>query len=500
MSDAKVVPFRKRALTPKAALELLRRVGKDGPVTVASYPGLGDMLGWDRKRTWNQVTRWEKAGKVATEKDGDDLKSITALPDLKRGGGTGVAKPKRPQKTRRKAAAGVLKTVPDSVLKTPPANVLNSNVADVLKVQNQTPESNTYDNHLNSQVRTKTPAPGVVTVDAAVPPFSDLEYLHGARPDTSTSTSNSDVAETVERAPAKPLVPPPLDSHPAHLPADGRVMARPKGGGGDGPGFDAIDAFSRASFAEKVFLLAALGLSGTAAYISVEYGMSVLYMAGAPVILVLGGFIELAKFAGVSVVSSGWSRYSFFSKWAMAFLLFLAAVVNAAAVYGWLIASHAGPAASRTATYTQQDAGQGASIEAAQARLADYDKQIAQIDDAIAAATKRGRTRDALRIVDQQKRNRATLVAARDKEQQALGSLRTGRSTTAASRQVDEANNMPIRYGALLFEDIGLLAPGTDPEKLIRWLSAMILMCGDPMALAGMWMISSRMRRRGGTP
>jgi hypothetical protein len=483
MSDAKVVPFRKRALTPPAALKYLRDLSTDGLFETESYSTLATLLGWNRSQAWKAVARWQKSGKLVVESGADDARLVLRIPPdrraLVRGKGAGVAAPKRGIGKRKKAAGGVPTGGPESVpagtLETPPPDLHEG--ASLVARSND--NSKTYANH---EIFSNAPeAPFEKPVEA-----------------TPVSVGNTTVyAEVAERFPPVSTEPHRVEPTP-HLPTDGRVVARPKGGGGDGPGFDAIDAFSRASFAEKVFLLAALGLSGTAAYISVEYGMSVLYMAGAPVILVLGGFIELAKFAGVSVVSSGWSRYSFFSKWAMAFLLFLAAVVNAAAVYGWLIASHAGPAASRTATYTQQDAGQGASIEAAQARLADYDKQIAQIDDAIAAATKRGRTRDALRIVDQQKRNRATLVAARDKEQQALGSLRTGRSTTVASRQVDEANNMPIRYGALLFEDIGLLAPGTDPEKLIRWLSAMILMCGDPMALAGMWMISSRMRRRGG--
>jgi hypothetical protein len=263
----------------------------------------------------------------------------------------------------------------------------------------------------------------------------------------------------------------------------------------DAPGFDAANALRHGTWPERLFLLIALGLSATAAFVAVEYGMTILYSAGNPVIAVFGGFIEAAKFVGFGVVSAGWAAYSFGSRWLVAFLLVLAAVVNAAAVYGWLISSHAGPAAVRSATYTQQTAGQAANVEAAQVRVADYDKQIAQIDAAIAAATNRGRTRDAVRIIEQQKRNRATLVTARDREQQNLGTLRTGRSVTSANHQADEANTLPIKYAALLFEDVGLLAPGTDPEKLVRWLSAMILMCGDPLALAAMFMINSRARR-----
>jgi hypothetical protein len=139
---------------------------------------------------------------------------------------------------------------------------------------------------------------------------------------------------------------------------------------------------------------AALGLSATAAYVSVMYGMAVLFSWGAPVVLVLGGFIELAKFLGFGVVSAGWRTYSFVSKWLMVGLLLLAAVVNAAAVYGWLIASHVGPIASRTATYTQQDAGAGANVEVAQGRLQDTDRRIQTLDKVRKLTTTQKRERD----------------------------------------------------------------------------------------------------------
>lgn len=276
--------------------------------------------------------------------------------------------------------------------------------------------------------------------------------------------------------------------------AQWKVISHDQGGdiARGGHGFDALNAFRYATWSERLFLLIAFGLSTTAAYISVYYGMSVLYSAGAPIIMVLGFFIEAAKFVGFGVVSAGWRAYSWAGKWIVAFLLFLAAVVNAAAVYGWLISSHAGPAASRSASYTREDAGAGASIEIAQARLSDLDKRISQADNTIAADTRRGRSNS---TINREKRDRAQLAAERDRNQREVSGLRAGRTGMSANRQVDEATTLPIRYAAMLFEDVGLLAPGSDPEKLVRWLSFMILMCGDPLALAAMWMINSRARR-----
>jgi hypothetical protein len=176
-----VIPFKpnkttkaKRALAAKAALDRLRRLGKGGPVAVDSYAGLANRFGWDRKKTWQQVARWEEAGKVTTEKAGNELKSIQVLPDTAKGKGAGVAKPPRPQKTASRRAKGVLKTdlggvlkmpsrgIPESVLK----GVLNSDAArDRIPEASQSSKekiehkkSNTYDNHHAVTMMPETPA------------------------------------------------------------------------------------------------------------------------------------------------------------------------------------------------------------------------------------------------------------------------------------------------------------------------------------------------------
>jgi hypothetical protein len=268
-------------------------------------------------------------------------------------------------------------------------------------------------------------------------------------------------------------------------------------GGGDGPGFDAVDAFRRATWAERLLILIAAGLSATAAYVSVT-GMTVLFPAGAVVIVVLGSLIEAGKFVGFGVISAGWRTYSFLSKWIVAGLLITAALINAAAVYGWLISNHAGPAAARSATYTERSAGDGAKQEVVQARLDDLNKRISIIDGAAEGAAKRGRSKSAINAIESQKKARAQLAAERDRVQQELAGLKAGRSGMTARHEVDEAAAVPVRYAAALFEDMGLIKPGTDPEKLIRWLSFMILLCGDPLALAVMVMVNSRARRQGG--
>jgi hypothetical protein len=262
------------------------------------------------------------------------------------------------------------------------------------------------------------------------------------------------------------------------------------------PGFDAADAFRRGSAWERLLLIIAVGLSGTAAYISVN-GMLTLYPAGGAVILVLGGLMESLKFVGFGVVSAGWRAYSWMSRWIFATLLLIAATVNACGVYGWLISQNAAPAAARSAAFTRQDADAGAKLEVASGRLADIDRRINLIDAAAEGAAKKGMSKSAIAAIEAQKRQRATLVTERQQVAQEVAQLKAGRSGLAARHGEDEAAALPVKYAAALFEDVGLLAAGTDPQKLFRWISFFILLCGDPAALAALFMVNSRARRGG---
>jgi len=68
----------------------------------------------------------------------------------------------------------------------------------------------------------------------------------------------------------------------------------------------------------------------------------------------------------------------------------------------------------------------------------------------------------------------------------ASGRQKTKRAYGAARRRQTESEAAPIRYTAEL---LGIEA---DPEKVIRWLIAMMLMACDPLALALTAAVSAR--------
>lgn len=445
-----VVAFRRKALTAKAALVHLERVAArhpSGVVEVASVTELGQLLGWQRSRTSKQLTAWKRSGKVVVDRTDTGRLAIRVMPPrdalARSGSSKNTALPRAAKRARKRDGNRAERNDSDRVI--PP---------------NSTDRETTYPN----QVKTSRGRLMAQTAEYAKPVSEYSDTSAEKAPDVPVERGSDD------RAP--------------QYPAQGKSYGWVRYHDGGGAGFDAIDSFKKASWPEQLLIAIAAGLSATAAYVSVN-GMLTLFPGGASTIMILGALIEGAKFIGTAVVSAGWRSYSFLSKSVVALLLLTAATINATATYGWLISSHVAPAASRTAEYTQVDAGRGADQEVAAGRLADTDRRIQTLD----------RVR---RLTRAQRQERDSLVADRERARRELADTRAGRTTLAASHTADESAAVPIRYATQLGVDVGLLKPNADPEMLMRWLGLAILACGDPMALCCLWMIGSRYRRRRG--
>jgi hypothetical protein len=77
-----------------------------------------------------------------------------------------------------------------------------------------------------------------------------------------------------------------------------------------------------------------------------------------------------------------------------------------------------------------------------------------------------------------QRKARADLAGEREKAAGALASLKAERATVTAQGRRIETEAAPIRYVA------ELLGVGTDSERAIRWLIALMVLCCDPLAIA----------------
>jgi hypothetical protein len=98
------------------------------------------------------------------------------------------------------------------------------------------------------------------------------------------------------------------------------------------------------------------------------------------------------------------------------------AVINAAGVYAQLVAAHVGDRGAAAASIESQDAALAARIEVAAGKVADLDRRLGQIDQAVEEAAKRGRTNATLSAIEGQRRARGSLVDERNREAGTVGS------------------------------------------------------------------------------
>jgi hypothetical protein len=222
---------------------------------------------------------------------------------------------------------------------------------------------------------------------------------------------------------------------------------------------------------------AAIALAGAAAWFSIR-GMVVLF-PGAPVsVVAMACAMEAAKLVTAGWLARSWRATAWVWRLILVTLVAGLAVINAAGVYAQLVSAHVGQRSAVAAGIEVQDVTLAARIEVATGKLADLDRQVAQIDAAVTAATQRGKATTGVSIMDGQRKARAALAGEREKAAGALAALKADRAGVAAKGRQIETEAAPIRYVA---EFLGV---DTDSERAIRWLIALMVLTCDPLAIA----------------
>jgi hypothetical protein len=161
---------------------------------------------------------------------------------------------------------------------------------------------------------------------------------------------------------------------------------------------------------------ATIALATAAAWFSIR-GMVTLF-PGAPVAVVcMACAMEGGKLVTAGFLARCWRDVAWLTRVVLVTLVAGLAVINAAGVYAQLVAAHVGERGAAGAAIETQDAEIAARIEVAAGKVADLDKQIAQIDGAVAvaAATQRGKTNTALSAMEGQRKARAALAGERER-------------------------------------------------------------------------------------
>lgn len=204
----------------------------------------------------------------------------------------------------------------------------------------------------------------------------------------------------------------------------------------------------------------------------------VVLFPGSPVsVIAMASAMEVAKLVTAAFLARRWRVAAGVWRLVLAALVAGLALINGVGVFSQLVAAHVGERGAAQSAVEVHAGSIDARIEFAAGRVTDLDKQIAQIDATVAAATAKGKATTGLTAMEGQRKAHTALAGERERAA-GVGRPESRARWRAAKGHQAETEAAPIVYVA------EMLGVGSDSERAIRWLIALMVLCCDPLAIA----------------
>jgi hypothetical protein len=228
---------------------------------------------------------------------------------------------------------------------------------------------------------------------------------------------------------------------------------------------------------------AALSLAAVSACFSVT-GLTSIFAGAFWAVVAMGVAFEAGKLSAVA-----WLGQHHDGRLRVALIVLVAVLMafNAIGTYGFLAKAHIAHAVAGEVHSLASTADVEARLSVQAGVVVDLDRRITQIDTAVEKATERGRSTSAMRLADEQRRNRLELTAERVREGKALATLQVEKATVDGGRRQVEADLGPVRYLAILL--------GADAESVLRYFILAVALLLDPAAVLLLLAASARAGR-----
>jgi hypothetical protein len=230
-------------------------------------------------------------------------------------------------------------------------------------------------------------------------------------------------------------------------------------------------------------LFVALSLSLVAAWYSI-IGLAAIFAAAVVPIIIMGGFLELAKVVVTVWLHEYWHRCRLAMKIYLVPAVFMLMVITSMGIFGFLSKAHSdqslvsGDVLAKIAIYDEK-------IKIAKENIEANRRALKQMDEAVDQVM--GRSSDekgadkAVQIRRQQAKERTRLLKEIETEQKTITQLNQERAPIAAEVRKVEAEVGPIKY-------IAALIYGDNPddnllERAVRWVIIMLVVVFDPLAI-----------------
>jgi hypothetical protein len=235
----------------------------------------------------------------------------------------------------------------------------------------------------------------------------------------------------------------------------------------------------------------ALALACVSAVFSID-GLTAIFAGAFWPVITMGAALEAGKLVAAAWLTEYWHSAPSLLRLVLVAMIGVLMSLNAVGVFGFLTRAHLDHMAAVDLALADRTADTEARLAIQGQTVADLDRRIAQIDAAVEESTRLGRPVGAMTISDQKRRDRADIVAARQREAQALAGLQIEKAKIDAQRRRAETDVGPVRY---LAELIG--TPASDLERPVHLLTLTLVAVLDPMAMALLLAAGTHMRRAG---
>jgi hypothetical protein len=237
--------------------------------------------------------------------------------------------------------------------------------------------------------------------------------------------------------------------------------------------------------------IVALALACVSAAFSID-GLTVIFAGAFWPVITMGAALEAGKLVAAAWLTEYWHSAPPLLRLVLVAMIGVLMSLNAVGVFGFLTRAHLEHMAALDLALADRTAVTEARLTIQRQTVADLDRRVAQIDAAVEEATRLGRPVGAMTISDQKRRDRADIVAARQREAPRLASLQIEKAKIDAQRRRAEADVGPVRYLAELID-----TPAADLERPVRLLTLALVAVLDPLAIALLLAAGTPTRRVG---
>ena len=162
-----------------------------------------------------------------------------------------------------------------------------------------------------------------------------------------------------------------------------------------------------------IALLVALSLSVVSGYYSIV-GLATIFSSAFYAVVFMGCVLEAGKLVTASWLYNNWSIAPRILKYYLTFAVIILMFITSMGIFGFLSKAHIDQTVTLNTGTSDQIKIIVSKINNEKDSIADLDKQIKQIDDAINKLTERGQASSSLSAADRQRKNRNDLLKKKE--------------------------------------------------------------------------------------